>query len=300
MTDTRTGDQPGLDSKKRNRKAVLLTAGLAAGALLAVVLAAFFDPINLFALNLQGFAVGTTSVTVLSVGVVLAFVSGVTMIFTPCGLPLIFSLNSIATEGRARGRSWVPPMALFTLGITTVMAVWGAVVALVGGGVLDFLGASSGGLTVTEILYVLLGVLALVMALWEFGWVRLPRVSGNRALPTSLTKLGPYPRSLAMGAGLGGGFGVGCPFPTYQAVLAFAAVIGNPFFGGLLLAANAVGRSAPLWLIGGLVYRGTDQRAVSCWLLGNSDRAKLVNGTGLAIFAGLMIVLWGVAVPFVL
>jgi hypothetical protein len=55
-----------------------------------------------------------------------------------------------------------------------------------------------------------------------------------------------------------------------------------------------------LWLIGALVYRGTDQRAVSRWLLGNSARAKLVNGTGLAVFAGLMIVLWGVAVPFVL
>ncbi len=288
------------DAEKRRRKVLLLAAGLTVGALVAVVLAVFFDPINLFALNLQGFAVGTTSVSVLSVGVALSFVSGVTMIFTPCGLPLVFSLNSIASEGKARRRSWVPPMGLFTLGIAVVMAVWGVVVALVGGGILDFLAGSSGGLTVTEVLYVLLGGLALVMALWEFGWVRLPRVSGKRALPTSLTKLGPYPRSLAMGAGLGGGFGVGCPFPTYQAVLAFAAVIGNPLYGALLLAANALGRAAPLWVIGSLVYRGTDQRAVSHWLLGNSARAKLVNGTGLAVFAGLMIVLWGIAVPFVL
>jgi len=300
MAALRTGDQSGIEAKSRNRKAGLLTAGLTVGALLAVVLATYFEPINLFALNLQGFAVGTTSVTVLSVGVLLSFVSGLTMIFTPCGLPLIFSLNAIATEGKERGRSWVPPMGLFTIGIASVMAIWGAVVALVGGGILDFLGGSFGGISVTVILYVTLGVLALVMALWEFGWVHLPRVSGNRVLPTSLTKLGPYPRSFAMGAGLGGGFGVGCPFPTYQAVLAFAAIIGNPLFGGLLLAANALGRAAPLWLIGGLVYRGTDQRAVSRWLLGNSDRAKLINGTGLAVFAGLMIVLWGIAVPFVL
>jgi cytochrome c biogenesis protein CcdA len=286
--------------EKRRRKVFLLAAGLTVGALVAVVLAVFFDPINLFALNLQGFAVGTTSVTVLSVGVALAFVSGVTMIFTPCGLPLIFSLNSIASEGKARGRSWVPPMGLFTVGITVVMAVWGIVVATVGGGIVDFLADPSRGLTVTEILYTLLGLLALVMALWEFEWVRLPRLSGKRALPNSLTRLGPYPRSLAMGAGLGGGFGVGCPFPTYQAVLAFAAIVGNPFYGAVLLAANALGRAAPLWLIGGLVYRGTDQRTVSRWLLGNSARAKLVNGAGLAVFAGLMIVLWGVAVPFVI
>ena len=300
MNTVDIGTRPVTVSSMVSGKAALLVSGLALGAVLAVVLATFFDPINLFALNLQGFAVGTTSVTVLSVGVALAFVSGATMIFTPCGLPLIFSLNSIASEGKARGRSWVPPMALFTLGITVVMAIWGAVVALVGGGVLDFLGGSAGGVTVTEVVYVGLGIIAFLMALWEFGWVRLPRVSGNRALPTSLTRLGPYPRSFAMGAGLGGGFGVGCPFPTYQAVLAFAVVIGNPLFGGLLLAANAAGRAAPLWLIGGLVYRGTDQRAVSRWLLGNSQRAKLVNGTGLAVFAGLMIALWGIAVPFVL
>ena len=80
----------------------------------------------------------------------------------------------------------------------------------------------------------------------------------------------------------------------------YAAVVGNPFYGALLLAANALGRAAPLWLIGGLVYRGTDQRAVSRWLLGNSARAKLVNGTSLAVFAGLMIALWGVAVPFII
>ncbi len=169
--------------------------------------------------------------TVLSVGVALSFVSGVTMIFTPCGLPLVFSLNSIASEGKARGRSWMPPMGLFTIGIAVVMAIWGVVVALVWGGILDFLAGSSGGLTVTEVLYVLLGALALVMALWEFGWVHLPRVSGKRALPTSLTRLGPYPRSLAMGAGLGGGFGVGCPFPTYQAVLAFELSSATPSTG---------------------------------------------------------------------
>jgi len=55
------------------------------------------------------------------------------MIFTPCGLPLIFSRNSIPTEGKERYRPWVPPMGLFTIGITSAMATWGAVVALIGG-----------------------------------------------------------------------------------------------------------------------------------------------------------------------
>jgi cytochrome c biogenesis protein CcdA len=281
-------------------KARLLAAGLVVGVAMAYVLYEFFDPVNLFALRLQDTTVGTTNVTALSVGLALAFVSGATMIFTPCGMPLIFGLNSMAREGRERGRSWLPPFVLFTVGIASVMAIWGAVVGLAGHGIVSFLAEPSRRFAVTEILYSLLGVLALLMALWEFGWVRLPRVGGHRAMPARFAKLNRYPRSLAMGAALGGGFGVGCPFPTYQAVLAWAALVGNPFYGAAALAANALGRAAPLYVLGGLAYSGADQRAISRWLIGNSGRAKLVNGTGLAAFAALMLVLWGGLVPFVL
>jgi cytochrome c biogenesis protein CcdA len=266
----------------------------------AYLLHEFFDPVNLFALNLQRGSVGTTNVTTLSVGAALALVSGATMIFTPCGMPLIFSLNSIAGEGADHGHGWMPPLGLFTIGITSVMAVWGVIVATVGGGIVDFLAAPSRQFTVTEILYTSLGLAALALALWEFEWIRLPRLGGPRALPTGLGRLSPYPRSLAMGAALGGGFGVGCPFPTYQAVLVWTALVGNPLYGAILLAANALGRALPLWIIAGVVYRGGDQRRITRWLLSNTARTKLINGTALATFAGLMIMLWGVLVPFVL
>lgn len=286
--------------RERTEVARLLGAGLAVGALVAWILYRFFDPINLFALRLQRSTVGTTDVTALAVGAALAFVSGVTMIFTPCGMPLIFTLNSMAREGRERGRSWVPPFALFTVGIVTVMAIWGAVIGAAGHGIVSFLAKPSRRFTLTEILYSTLGALALLMALWEFGWVHLRRLNRPRALPSGLARLGPYPRSLAMGAALGGGFGVGCPFPTYQAVLAWAALVGNPFYGAAVVGANALGRAAPLYVLGGVAYAGAEQRAISRWLLGNSRRAKLINGTGLAVFAGLMLVLWAGLVPFVL
>ncbi|MBI2168559.1 MAG: sulfite exporter TauE/SafE family protein [Actinobacteria bacterium] len=291
-----TIDAPGQQGLRRG----LFAGGLAAGALVAYALYEFFDPVNLFALRLSETTVGTTNPTALSVGVALAFVSGVTMVFTPCGMPLIFTLNWMAREGREQGRSWLPPFMLFTVGIVVTMGVWGAVVGLAGGGIVDFLADPSRRFTVTEVLYSLLGILALLMALWEFGWVELPRLVGHRAMPGWLAKLNPYPKSLGMGAALGGGFGIGCPFPTYQAVLAWAALVGNPFYGALVLGANALGRAAPLYLIGGLAYRGADQRAVTRWLVGNSRRAKLVSGTGLAAFAALMLVLWGGLVPFVL
>ncbi len=286
--------------RERTRKAALLGGGLAFGALGAYLLYQFFDPVNLFALRLQRTTVGTTNVTALSVGAALAFVSGVTMIFTPCGMPLIFGLNSMAREGKEHGRSWLPPFALFTVGIAGVMAVWGLVVGAVGHGIVSFLASPGNRFTVTEVLYSLLGALALLMALWELRWVKLPRIGGHRAMPARVAKLNPYPRSLAMGAALGGGFGVGCPFPTYQAILAWAALVGNPFYGAAVLAANALGRAAPLFLIGGLAYTGTEQRAIAQWLVGNSARARLINGTALAAFAALMLVLWGGLVPFVI
>jgi len=285
---------------ERTRQATLLAGGLALGGLVAWVLYRYFDPVNLFALRLQQSTVGTTNVTALSIGVSLAFVSGVTMIFTPCGMPLIFTLNGMAREGRQKGRSWVAPFVLFTIGIAAVMAVWGVIIGAVGHGMVAFLAKPEHRFTVTEVIYSVLGLFALLMALWEFGWVHLPRLAGHRAIPQGLTRLNVYPRSLAMGAALGGGFGVGCPFPTYQAVLAWAAVVGNPLYGAVLLVANALGRAAPLYVVGGLAYAGTDQRAISRWLLGNSARATLINGTGLAAFASLMLVLWALLVPFVL
>ncbi len=286
--------------QKGNPKAALLVGGLAFGALVAYLLYRFFDPVNLFAFRVQKATVGTTNPTTLTVGLALSFVSGVTMIFTPCGMPLVFALNSMAREGKERGRSWVRPFVLFTVGIALVMAAWGVVVGLAGHGIVSFLARPSRRFAVTEVLYSLVGVLALLMALWEFAWVRLPRIGGHRAMPSAIARLNPYPRSFAMGAALGGGFGVGCPFPTYQAVLAWAAIVGNPLYGAAVLAANALGRSVPLYLIGGLAYGGADQRGISRWLLGNSARAKLINGTALAAFAGLMIVLWGGFVPFLL
>lgn len=243
--------QAATGTAETSRKALLLGAGLALGAVLPYVLYEFFDPVNLFALRLTEATVGTTNATALSVGVALAFVSGATMVFTPCGMPLIFALNSMAREGNERGRSWLFP------GIAGVMALWGGIVGFAGGGIVDFLADPSRRFTVTEILYTALGVFALLMALWEFGWVGFLAWGGHRAIPASVARLGRYPRSLAMGAALGGGFGVGCPFPTYQAVLAWAAVVGNPLYGAVVLAANALGRAAPLYVIGGLAYRGT-------------------------------------------
>lgn len=120
--------------RERNRKAALLAAGLAFGGLLAYLLYEFFDPVNLFALRLSGATVGTTNPTALSIGAAVAFVSGVTMIFTPCGMPLIFGLNSMAREGKEKGRSWLPPFALFTVGIAAVMAVWGLLIGAAGTG----------------------------------------------------------------------------------------------------------------------------------------------------------------------
>lgn len=291
MTTPSSVFPPGVRGRGR-----FLVGGLFAGVGLAWLIFVFFDPINLFALGLQRDIVGSLDMTVLGIGLALSFVSGTTMVFTPYGMPLIPTLNSIVSEDRESGRSWLPPLASFTVGIVVVMTVWGIVVSLVGGSVLHFLFREWTGTTATSIIYVALGGLALLMALVEFEWVRVPRTP-MRGMPAGLQRLGPNRRSLIIGGLLGGGFGAGGPFPAYQSVLAWAGVVGSPWYGALLLAANGLGRAAPLWPIAGMVYHGSEDKVATRWLMGNHRRAKLASGTGLAVFAGLMIALWGVLLP---
>lgn len=275
----------------------LLAGGLLVGVMLGVGFFVVFEPVNGLALRLQEGLVGRTSVTTLGIGLVLSFVSGATMVFTPCGMPLIFTLNKLAADGRERGRSWVGPFAAFTVGMVLVMAIWGAVIGGAGGAILDAVAGEGRAMTTAVAVFSLFGVLALLMALWELGFVDLPRPMGGRAFPDRLRHVRGYPRAFGIGAALGGGFGVGCPFPTYQAVLAYAALVGNPLLGAGLLAANGLGRAAPQWVIGGLVYRGEEQRRVSRWLVGNAHRARMINGTMLAALGAMLLVLWGGLIP---
>lgn len=227
-------------------------------------------------------------------GLVLSFLVGVTMIVVPCTFPMLFALSPVAEEARSR-RGWLSTIGLFTLGLVGSMAAVGAIVALLGASLLDLFAEERARLTLTVLLYSAIGLFALAYALNEFGWLQLPGLPLAQ-LPGWARTLGRYPRSILLGLVVGGGLGVGCPAPTYYAVLLWDAAIGDPLYGAALLGINALGRVFPIFIIGSIFFAGAQPRSVSRWITERRATVKLINGVALTLLGGFLIVYWGLVV----
>lgn len=250
------------------------------------------DPL---ALQFQKFVVGTTAVSNSTLAIVLAFVSGMSMIITACGWPMILNLTAMAQESKSR-TSWLISVGLYTLGLMIVMVIVGAFFGFFGGLFINALAQTTTKLAVTIIVYTLVGVYALLGALQEFGFINAPMLFPWLKQPRFVSGLKGYKQSFVLGAIIGGGFGVGCPFPTYHAVLAFIAAIGSPVVGALALAANAIGRVIPIFIVGSLILGGFGAPKVFAWIQKRSATIHMINGIALAVLGAFMLVYWTVLV----
>lgn len=250
------------------------------------------DPL---ALQFQKFVVGTTIVSNPTLAIILAFVSGMSMIITACGWPMILNLTAMAQESKSR-KTWLISVGLYTLGLILVMSIVGALVGFFGGLVIGVLAKQSTKLIITVSVYTLVGIYALLGALQEFGFINLPGLFPWLKQPKFTTGLKGYKQSFILGMVIGGGFGVGCPFPTYHAVLAFIAAIGSPLVGVLALGANAIGRVIPIFIVGSLILGGFGAPKVFAWIQKRSETIHIINGIALAVLGVFMIVYWTVLV----
>lgn len=224
----------------------------------------------------------------------LSFLVGVSMIFVPCTFPMVYTLAPIAEEAKTR-RGWVATIALFSLGLTAAMALVGVIISLVGQRLLTLFSTEQARLGLTLFLYSAIGIFALIYALGELGFLSLPSLP-MAEMPRWARGMGRYPRSLTLGLVVGGGLGVGCPAPTYYTVLLFAATVGNPLFGAALLGVNALGRVAPIALIGTLFFAGTSPRRISGWITERRAVIKMVNGVALTLLGGFLLAYWTLGV----
>lgn len=232
------------------------------------------DPL---ALQLQKFVVGTTTVSNSTLAIILAFVTGMSMIITACGWPIILNLTAMAQESKSR-KTWLISIGLYALGLILVMSIVGALMGFFGGLVIRALAKQSTKLIVTVTVYTLVGIYALPGALQEFGFINLPGLFPWLKQPKFTTGLKGYKQSFILGMVIGGGFGVGCPFPTYHAVLAFIAAIGSPLVRALALGANVVGRVIPIFILGSLILGGYGTPRVFAWIQKRSEGIHMING----------------------
>lgn len=195
-------------------------------------------------------------------------------------------------EARTR-KGWLGAALLYTAGNWLVAATIGAIVGGAGGAVLGPL-TGQARLAVPALTYSLVGVFALAYALVEFGWLRLPVPGLHAGVPSAVERRPLYPRSFLLGLVVGGGFTVGCPFPTYHVILAWVAATGNLVLGAAVLGAYGVGRALPVFLAGLALFAGTQPRTITRWVREHAPVVHQVNGLGLAVLASFLLAYWGI------
>ncbi|HTI33922.1 MAG TPA: hypothetical protein VL422_09625, partial [Miltoncostaea sp.] len=142
---------------------------------------------------------------------------------------MVETVTPAVCGGRHRHRT---ALALFGVGAIAAAAALGAVLGALG----DLLDRDAA--------LAVVGVVALVAALREAGWLRLPLPGLARQVPERWRRGWPLPAwSLGYGAGLGAGFLTHQVVATFWVAAAGALAIGDPLVSALVLAPFGLGRA---------------------------------------------------------
>lgn len=174
----------------------------------------------------------TSSVETLTT--ILSFAGGVSNIVLPCTLPLVFIIVPLCmSKGYKKGLAMA---LLFGLGLTTMLAIYGGAIALVG----KYLGLDQA----TKILYIIAGIAAFIFGLSTLALIAFEMPSYSR-IPAFIQRQSDYLKALFLGFFLGNA-GIGCPNPITYLILAAAAGTGSVAVGAWYMAVNGLGRTLPL------------------------------------------------------
>lgn len=169
------------------------------------------------------------------VGLIFAYAAGLSMIFLPCTLPLVFVIIPMTMkQSPAKGLTMA---VLFGLGLAITLSVYGAAVAWFG----HYIGMN----VVVRFMFGIAGAMAFVFGLSELKLLALRLPFMAKVLPARLQKGGDYTKSFFMGLFLGNA-GVGCPNPAFYVLLTYIATLGNVGDGVLLGVIHGLGRATPL------------------------------------------------------
>src|SRR3989338_10151746 len=170
-----------------------------------------------------------------AVSLMLSYAAGLSMIFLPCTLPLVFIIVPL-TMGQKPKKGLIMAL-LFGLGISITLAFYGVLTASIG----SFLGVDKA----TRIMFTIAGFAALIFGLSELKLINFTMPGFSGAMPAWIQKRKDYTKIFFMGLFLGNA-GVGCPNPAFYVLLTYIATTGSLFTGGLLAFIHGVGRATPL------------------------------------------------------
>ena len=183
-------------------------------------------------------------------GLVASYVSGMTMLVLPCTLPMVLVIVPLVMGGELR--RGVAMVAAFGLGVSSTLAVYGAVVAEVG--------SSLGLNTATRAMWFTGGAAAWVFGCSQLGLFRL-RIPGVGIRTGRISRLRPGPlQALLLGVLLGNA-GLGCPCPAWYLLLTGVASSGSPAYGAAVGFAQGLGRVTPVLALAVAALLGVDATA---------------------------------------
>lgn len=180
-------------------------------------------------------------------GLVLSYLSGMTMLVLPCTLPMVFVIVPLAMA-RSPRRALAITLA-FGFGISLTLAAYGATVGMAG----HFAGIARA----TQIMWLIGGVATYAFGLSQLGLIRarLPAYSGG--MPRLFARRGPELQALGLGLLLGNA-GIGCPCPAWYLLLTGVATSGSPAFGAYIGLAQGLGRITPIVAVAVAASLGLD------------------------------------------
>ena len=193
---------------------------------------------SIIAVGLVWLASGDYPVTV-----ALAYAAGLSMIFLPCTLPLLFVIIPLST-GKGYKKGLVMAL-LFGLGVAITLTVYGIVVAFAG----DYFGLDN----FSRVMFFIAGLVAYIFGLTQLNLLHfhLPELP----LPQFIQKQRDYSKALFMGVLLGNA-GVGCPNPAFYVLLLYIATKASVVAGGWLGFVHGLGRATPLIFLSVLAIIG--------------------------------------------
>jgi len=188
---------------------------------------------------------------------------------------------------------WLKSTAVLSASMALVTAIWGALIAAVGGTIAETVGSASFMDAAMRIVLPIMGLVMLIIALGELGLIRrlLPDLP-HELSPTAEERVrtaGHYREVAVLGLGIAATFGIFCTRPTYLALIVYVAATGSVAYGSLALGAYGVGMALSIALTAFGLLQASRSERLMCWLAAKREAIHVAQGFAFAFLGAVPI-----------